>query len=110
MFPNHNTKPNTGELVLSFIIVLSVISLINETEQSIYKKYKFFFSYSTIFFFIFSVEYILRLIFCGKISKYRGLKGKLKYLISPIAIIDLIAILPNIIMFFVQNFTIVTII
>ena len=104
LFPNHNTKPNTGELVLSFIIVLSVISLIIETEQSIYNKYKFFFQLlDYVFFFIFSVEYILRLIFCGKISKYRGLKGKIKYLISPIAIIDLIAILPNIIMFFVQD-------
>ena len=104
LFPNHNTKPNTGELVLSLIIVLSVISLIIETEQSIYEKYKFFFQLlDYIFFFIFSVEYILRLIFCGKILKYRGLKGKLKYLVSPIAIIDLIAILPNIIMFFVQD-------
>ena len=104
LFPNHNTKPNTGELVLSFIIVLSVISLIIETEKSIYEKYKFFFQLlDYIFFFIFSVEYILRLIFCGKILKYRGLKGKLKYLVSPIAIIDLIAILPNIIMFFVQD-------
>lgn len=104
LFPNHNTKPNTGELILSFIIVLSVISLIIETEQTIYLKHKFFFQVvDYIFFFIFSVEYILRIIFCGTILKYKGLKGKLKYLISPIAIIDLIAILPNIIMFFVQD-------
>ena len=54
LFPNHNTKPNTGELVLSFIIVLSVISLIIETEQSIYNKYKFFFQLlDYVFFFIF---------------------------------------------------------
>ena len=55
LFPNHNTKPNTGELVLSFIIVLSVISLIIETEQSIYNKYKFFFNYSTMFSFLYLV-------------------------------------------------------
>ena len=43
LFPNHNTKPNTGELILGFIIIFSVISLIIETEQTIYLKYRLFF-------------------------------------------------------------------
>ena len=104
LFPNHNTKSNLGELLLSFIIILSVVSLILETEDTINVKYKSVFSVlDNIFFFLFSAEYVLRLVFCGKLKKYKGLKGKLKYIISPIALIDLIAILPNILMFFVQD-------
>ena len=104
LFPNEKTKPNIGELVLSLIIILSVITLILETEKSIYEKYSsifIFLDYS--FFILFSIEYLLRLIFCGKLKKYKGFKGKIKYVLSPIAIVDLVAILPTIIMFFVQD-------
>lgn len=104
LFPDDTTKPNIGELFLSFIIVMSVVSLILETEKTIYVNHKSIFkTLDYIFFFIFSVEYILRLVFCGKIQKYQGFGGKLRYIISPIAIVDLIAILPNIIMFFIQD-------
>ena len=104
LFPNDNTKPNIGEILLSVIIILSVLTLILETEKSIYENYQLTFqTLDYIFFFLFSFEYVLRLIFCGKLAKYRGFKGKLKYMISPIAIIDLIAILPTIIMFFIQD-------
>ena len=40
LFPNHNTKSNYGELLLSCIIVLSVVALILETESTIYIKYQ----------------------------------------------------------------------
>ena len=104
LFPNHNTKSNYGELLLSCIIVLSVVALILETESTIYIKYQSIFNaLDYIFFFLFTVEYILRIIFCGKLKKYKGFRGKLRYIISPIAIIDLIAILPNILMFLVQD-------
>ena len=104
LFPDNSTKPNIGELFLSFIIVMSVVCLILETEKSIYVKNEAVFkTLDYIFFFIFSIEYILRLAFCGKILKYKGFRGKLRYIISPIAIVDLLAILPNIIMFFVQD-------
>ena len=104
LFPNEETKPNLGELLLSVIIILSVTTLILETEKTIYEKYNSIFIFlDYTFFILFSIEYILRLIFCGKLNKYKGLKGKLKYIISPIAIVDLVAILPTIIMFFVQD-------
>ena len=87
LFPDDTTKPNIGELFLSFIIVMSVVCLILETEKTIYVKNKAIFkTLDYIFFFIFSVEYILRLVFCGKILKYKGFRGKLRYIISPIAI------------------------
>ena len=104
LFPDHNTKSNLGELFLSCIIILSVVSLILETESTIHSKYQSFFkTLDIIFFILFSIEYVLRIIFCGKLKKYKGFKGKLRYIISPIALIDLIAILPNILMFLVQD-------
>ena len=104
LFPNDDTKPNIGELLLSIIIILSVFTLILETEITIYQKYQdIFIILDYIFFTLFSVEYILRLIFCSRLKEYQGIKGKFKYIFSPIAIIDLLAILPTIIMFFVQD-------
>ena len=47
-------------------------------------------------FFIF--EYILRLYASGALEIYRGFKGKLRYIFSPYALIDLIAIAPYILM------------
>ncbi len=104
LFPNDETKPNIGEIILSIIIILSVITLILETEITIYQKHQTIFNIlDYIFFVLFSIEYILRLFFCGKIEKYRGIKGKIKYIFSPIALVDLCAILPNILMFFVED-------
>jgi voltage-gated potassium channel len=54
-------------------------------------------------FLIFSAEYILRILLCGHLDTYRGLKGKIKYLLSPSAIADLLAILPNLIVFFLED-------
>ena len=108
LFPNHDTKPNLGESILSSIIILSVLSLILETEETLYKKFTTMFHILDLcFFVIFSLEYILRIIFCGKSIKFKGFMGKLKYIVSPIAIIDLIAILPNILMFFTQDLVLI---
>ena len=75
LFPDDTTKPNFGELFLSCIIVISVVCLILETEKSIYVKNEAVFkTLDYIFFFIFSVEYILRLVFCGKILNTQDLE------------------------------------
>jgi voltage-gated potassium channel len=47
---------------------------------------------------IFIVEYLLRLYASGAVSLYRGFKGKLRYIFSVYALIDLIAIAPYILM------------
>jgi voltage-gated potassium channel len=47
---------------------------------------------------IFVVEYLLRLYASGAALPYRGLKGRLRYMLSPYALIDLIAIAPYILM------------
>ena len=104
LFPTEKKEPNLGELALSAIIIFSSITLVLETEPTIYQKYtKVFEILDFIFFMLFSLEYILRLLFCGTLKKYQGFRGKIRYIFSPMAIVDLIAILPNILMFFIQD-------
>ena len=82
--------------------------MVLEAEPTIYQKYtKVFKILDFIFFILFSLEYILRLLFCGTLKKYQGFIGKIRYIFSPMAIVDLIAILPNILMFFYSRFSFV---
>jgi voltage-gated potassium channel len=78
------------------LILLNLMALMLETEQSFYQKHKYFFdSFDKISVGIFSLEYILRLWSCTHDPKYHHwLWGRLKYMVSLEAIIDLVAILP----------------
>jgi voltage-gated potassium channel len=100
--------PEIGEtkgdrLVNVFIIILillNVIAVMLETVPSIHDPYKtFFFYFDSFSVFVFSIEYILRVWSCTNIPKYRHpVRGRLRYMLSAGALLDLIAILP----FFLQ--------
>ena len=47
---------------------------------------------------IFVIEYLLRVYASGSLSKYKGIWGKVKYVKTPYAIIDLLSILPYILL------------
>jgi len=86
------------ERLLMAAIILSVVSLVLETEPTLYSQWADLFSLLEIVFVtIFSIEYLARLYFIGKIEKYRGLKGRLRYMLTPYAVIDLVAILPSLV-------------
>jgi voltage-gated potassium channel len=78
------------------LIFLNVILGILETVESIYKKIPVFFNIFEAFSVtIFTIEYILRLWSCTSQLKYqRPFKGRIKFALSPLAVIDLISILP----------------
>jgi voltage-gated potassium channel len=87
------------KIVNSFIItliLLNVVAVIVETEPSIYSRHEVFFKYfDTISVIIFSIEYILRLWSSTYETKYKHwFWGRLKYMFSWEAIVDLVAILP----------------
>ena len=87
------------KIVNSFIItliLLNVIAVIVETEPSIYSRHEVFFKYfDTVSVIIFSIEYILRVWSSTHEAKYKHwFWGRLKYMFSWEAIIDLVAILP----------------
>ena len=81
--------------ILILLIIASSIIVIIETENDIYLENQDFFDYSKYFFgVIFTIEYLLRVITCGYIKKYRGISGRISYIFSFWTLIDLLAILP----------------
>jgi len=78
------------------LIITNIIAVILETVKSIHDQYETFFHYfDMISVYIFTVEYVLRVWSCTHDPRYRGsIKGRLKYMLSLGAIIDLLAFFP----------------
>ncbi|MFL5788314.1 MAG: ion transporter [Flavisolibacter sp.] len=78
------------------LIILNTFAVILETVDWLYIKYKNWFIFFEVFSVtIFTIEYIIRVWTCTCIPKYsHPIKGRIKYILSPGALIDLIAILP----------------
>lgn len=80
---------------LMLLIVCNVTAVIVESVQPIYKAYKPWFVYFELFSVaIFSVEYVARIWACVEGPRYSGLRGRLRYALTPMAMVDLLAILP----------------
>lgn len=79
------------------LIILNVIAVMLETVKPIYIKYKDFFDYfDLVSVIIFTTEYVLRVWSSNHEEKYKKpFWGRLKYMASPSALVDLIAILPS---------------
>lgn len=78
------------------LILLNVVAVMLETIPAIYLPNKaFFYYFDIISVVIFSIEYILRVWSCVHEAKYRHpVYGRLRFMFTPGAIIDLLAILP----------------
>jgi voltage-gated potassium channel len=91
-------------LFLIILIITNVIAAIFESESNYHEQYLFEFAlFEFISLSIFCAEYFLRLWCCVESKEYTHLshsKARIKYVFSPIALIDLIAILPFIIAMF----------
>jgi len=85
--------------VIYILIIVSIINLMLFSVEPIREKYGFILdSVRNVVMPIFVLEYICRLYASGYLEQYKGIKGKLKYMITPYAIIDLLAILPYILL------------
>lgn len=97
---------SAGYIVDAFLVLLiiaNVISVVLESEASLYHQYQSFFYHFELFsVFVFMIEYLLRLwcITANPDNTFGSVKARLKWMRSPIAIIDLIAILPFILQLF----------
>jgi voltage-gated potassium channel len=78
------------------LILLNVVAVMLETEHSIYLAHRKLFHYFDLFtVVVFSVEYSLRVWSCTQEKKYHhSVWGRIRYMFTPGAIIDLLAILP----------------
>lgn len=87
------------------LIILNVIAVILETVPSLHDdpaEMRFFKHFDLVSVIIFSIEYILRVWSSNHEEKYKHrIWGRLKYMLSPGALIDLIAILPSILAHFI---------
>jgi len=90
---------------ISILISLNVFAIILETENTLATDYKEFFNYFELFsIFVFTIEYLLRLWSCVSAEVYNyPIIGRIKYIFSPLAIIDLVALAPFYIAYFVVD-------
>lgn len=95
--PEKNKYSYGLNIFIYILIIISIVALMVSTIEEYNEKYGLILSLiKHIIMPIFVIEYVLRVYSCGSLKKYRGLKGKLKYLTSAYAIVDLIVIIPYI--------------
>lgn len=81
--------------IIIFLIVTSCIVVVIESEKDIYNNHKLLFDSLRIAFgFLFTIEYLARVYVVAEIKHYKGFFGRLNYIFSFWAIIDLLAIIP----------------
>lgn len=91
-----DTAGNIFSLSITVLIFLNVIAVILETEKSLSGSYEAYFdAFETFSIVVFTIEYVLRLWTCTLDSRYGGaVRGRMKYVTTPLAIIDLLSVLP----------------
>ncbi len=101
-------KDRTGRIInisLIVLILLNVIAIIFESVSSVYARYERGFWYFEVFSVIaFTIEYFARVwssIDLEESSDRSPVIGRIKYMLSPLALVDLIAILPFYLSFYV---------
>jgi voltage-gated potassium channel len=82
--------------LLSLLIFFNVIAAVLETDGSIFHSYGRILDLFAVFsVLVFTLEYLLRVWCCTENPEFRDpVRGRLKYMRTPIAIIDLLVILP----------------
>ncbi|MBZ5487281.1 potassium channel family protein [Halomonas aquamarina] len=90
--------------IICALILLASLTAILETEPTLRDRTPgLFMALETLFVALFTVEYGLRLYAVGEDPRYRGLKGRIRYIFSFWALVDLIAILPYFLGFLSHN-------
>jgi voltage-gated potassium channel len=93
---NGDKASRAFDIFLTVLICVNIVAVIFETVKSIETHFAFWFRAIDLFsVLVFTIEYILRVWSCTVVPKYvHPLKGRLRFATSPLAIIDLLAILP----------------
>ncbi|MCC5805718.1 MAG: ion transporter [Opitutales bacterium] len=95
-WPGNGLSP-VNKVICLLIVAASVVA-IAETETSLHGfAVTAFFVLELFFTLVFTTEYVLRLIAVGENPKYAGFGGRIRYVFSFWAILDLLAILPFIV-------------
>lgn len=80
---------------LAGLIVASVVTTVVGTEDTVVQRLPVVFDFLEVFFAtVFVTEYLVRLWVVGVNPLYRGLRGRMRYIVTPLALLDLLAIAP----------------
>ena len=103
--PKENKRPTLLENLLSALILLSVFQVVLETEPYLINRYQNIFqTFEKLFLLVFLFEYALRVVYAGTDSRYQGLIGRCRFIVTPYALVDLVAILPSLVFLIGQEF------
>ena len=83
-------------LLLMLLIMTNVVAVILASDRAIYLELQVFFDNFELFsIIVFSMEYLVRTWICVENPRYRSsVTGRLRYMVSPMALVDLVAVLP----------------
>ncbi|MBD3231807.1 ion transporter [Candidatus Dependentiae bacterium] len=100
------------DIFILTLILLNTIAIILATIQNIYEQFYYLFYYFEIFSIaIFTIEYVLKVWLCTQQYRYRSpIKGRLRFMLTPQAIIDFMAFAPFYIPFFTYDLRFIRII
>lgn len=99
------TSLSWANRVIVTVILASIGFIFIESEASIRGIHPAFFEYANLHFAIFfTVEYALRLWSVGEDPRYQGVSGRLRYMLTPMAIVDLLALIPFYLVFMSDSF------
>ncbi len=93
--------------LLFTLIILSSFLLIIETVSSVSKAYSsYFFILEVLTMIFFSVEYLMRVYTCTELHSYsHPLIGRIKYIFTPLMLIDILSIIPFYLIIFSSNYS-----
>ena len=93
---NSNKARKAVIYFIATLILLNVLVVILETVNSLYLEYATFFQlFDLVTVTVFTIEYVLRIWCCVKNPLYSDpLRGRLRYAVSPYALLDVIALTP----------------
>ncbi|MDD3136453.1 MAG: ion transporter [Methanoregula sp.] len=105
--PSHdNPRGRAVSSALILLIFLNVIAAVLETDAALFQQYGHILDlFAGISVGVFTVEYILRVWCCTEDPRYRrSLTGRLRYMATPLALIDILVILPFLMLPFLGAF------
>ena len=93
--PGDRTSRTIDRIIMA-LIVLNVVVVILETVESVSTPHRRFFEWFEAFSVgVFTIEYLMRMWSCTADTRFaRPVLGRLRYFLTPLALVDLIAILP----------------